>query len=94
MDQYYDSLDEGLNPIAPYIFRIPKGAPLPDSLALVHHHIGMFSLQPAQSLLLEEFNSILEEFYSDCAEKVVAEQWFEEHDYGSGGVDDDPNTWH
>lgn len=26
MDQYYDSLDGGLNPIAPYIFRIPKGS--------------------------------------------------------------------
>ena len=26
MDQYYDSLDEGLNPIVPYIFRIPKGS--------------------------------------------------------------------
>lgn len=41
-----------------------------------------------------EFNSALEGFYSDRAEKVVAEQWFEEHDYGSGDVDDDPSTWH
>lgn len=26
MDQYYDSLDEGLKPIVPYIFQIPKGS--------------------------------------------------------------------
>ena len=40
-----------------------------------------------------EFNNALEEFYSNRAEKVVAERWFEEHEYGSGDVDDDPSTW-
>jgi hypothetical protein len=25
MDWYFDALDEGLEPVVPYIFRIPKG---------------------------------------------------------------------
>jgi len=93
MDQYYDSLDEGLEPVIPYIFRVPKGTPVPDSLILVHHSIGMFSMQPVESLSLEEFNNALEEFYSNRAEKFIAEKWIEEHDYGSGDLDDDPSTW-
>lgn len=70
----------------------------------------MFSMQPVESLSLEgeldrfryrwvlircsEFNNALDAFYSNHAEKVVAERWFEEHDYGSGDVDGDPSTWH
>lgn len=32
MDQYYDSLDEGLEPVIPYIFRVPKGSVMFPSL--------------------------------------------------------------
>ena len=70
MEWYYDALDEGLEPVVPYIFRIPKGktsssslpvvsngdcpaeVPVPDSLILVHHQIGWFSLQPVKGLPL------------------------------------------
>ena len=49
---------------------------------------------PEQALIFcLEFNNALDGLHSNHAEKVVAKKWFEEHDYSSGGVDDEPSTW-
>ena len=35
VDQYFDALDEGIEPVVPYIFRIPKGKTFPSSSTVV-----------------------------------------------------------
>ena len=40
LDWYYDALDEGLEPVSPHIFRIPKGT----KLSQLYHPHGLTTL--------------------------------------------------
>ncbi|THC92151.1 hypothetical protein EYZ11_008366 [Aspergillus tanneri] len=52
-----------------------------------------FSLQPSRPLLLDDFNNILDEFYSTSAILTNAADWMETHEYHNAFADNAEEVW-
>ncbi|MCJ1226392.1 hypothetical protein MMC12_003043 [Toensbergia leucococca] len=92
-DHYIDDEENGKNVEVPFIYRIPKGTPIPKLLTLFHEYMAHFSLQPSVSMNLEDLNRSLDEFYAQYAEVKTAEQWLDENEFRSAVADDACAVW-
>ncbi|KAF2254665.1 hypothetical protein BU26DRAFT_514535 [Trematosphaeria pertusa] len=92
VDNYFDDIDNGVSIEPPFVFSIRKGTPVPKGLVLLRQDTALFSLQPSQPAS-EEFNTILDGFYSEYAEKLDADEWLDIHQFEDAVADDAENVW-
>lgn len=65
----------------PFIFKIPEGTSLPDTLTLLHEHTDHYSLQTAVPCSLSELNVRLSSFLKDHGEVLTIAQFAERFPY-------------
>ncbi|MCJ1348086.1 hypothetical protein MMC31_006317 [Peltigera leucophlebia] len=92
-DQYLEELGIDSAAKSPLIFSIPKGVPIPPTLALFREHSCRFSLQPSYRMPLVELNSLLDTFYAEHADKYNLEQWLDDNQFEDAVADDLEAQW-
>ncbi|KAA8645050.1 uncharacterized protein ATNIH1004_009261 [Aspergillus tanneri] len=92
-DRYDEEVEGGYSPADPQVVSIKKGTEIPESLVLFREDSSRFSLQPSRPLLLDDFNNILDEFYSTSAILTNAADWMETHEYHNAFADNAEEVW-
>ncbi|KAK2814538.1 hypothetical protein FQN49_008159 [Arthroderma sp. PD_2] len=93
-DYCLENLAESQPSAYPHYLCIPKGTPIPSTLALLRERgiSSRFQLLPSSPMPLDELNNTLTEFYSKCGTTTPAEEWLGEHDYGKA-FEDSKEDW-
>ncbi|KAF2729988.1 hypothetical protein EJ04DRAFT_568148 [Polyplosphaeria fusca] len=90
-DNCIDNEADGASVDRPFIFTIPKGTAVPTSLLLLREDLSEFALLPSKPMfctkvlvsrhliVLADLCSILNDFYSEHADKWDAVEWLDDH---------------
>ncbi|KAF2470849.1 uncharacterized protein BDR25DRAFT_261103 [Lindgomyces ingoldianus] len=92
-DNYFENKENGMSIERPFIFTVPKGTVLPNTLILLRETPSQFSLRPSLHASPNDLDNILHEFYSKHADKQDVYEWLTDHKYEDAIAAENEKEW-